>query len=106
MRGGRYRVPCEVLEFDPALVGRLSADAEQRLNREPDGGRMMIRALRYAWQNALTPVQRFYMQEYYLYRKTMPQIAANCGVSTGTVSRTLARARQRLRNALQCYIAG
>ncbi|MBP0988846.1 MAG: hypothetical protein J6S92_11280, partial [Oscillospiraceae bacterium] len=31
MKRGRYRVPCEVLEFDPALVGRLSADAEQRL---------------------------------------------------------------------------
>ena len=34
----------------------------------------------------------------------MAQIAADCGVSTGTVSRTLARARQRLRNALQCYL--
>ena len=66
MKRGRYRVPCEVLEFDPALVGRLSADAEQRLSREPDGGRMMIRALRRAWQTALTPVQRFYMQEYYI----------------------------------------
>lgn len=104
MKRGRYRVPCEVLEFDPALVGRLSADAEQRLSHEPDGGRMIIRALRRAWQTALTPVQRFYMQEYYIYRKTMAQIAADCGVSTGTVSRTLARARQRLRNALQCYL--
>lgn len=104
MKRGRYRVPCEVLEFDPALVGRLSADAEQRLSREPDGGRMIIRALRRAWQTALTPVQRFYMQEYYIYRKTMAQIAADCGVSTGTVSRTLSRARQRLRNALQCYL--
>ena len=103
-RRGRRRVPCAVLEYDPDLVGRLSDAAAEQLNREPDGGRMIVKALRQAWHSALTPVQRFYMQEYYINRKTMCQIAADCGVSTGTVSRTLSRARQRLRNALQYYL--
>ncbi len=103
-RRGRKRVPCAVLEFDPSLIGRLSEEAAARLAKEPDGGRMIIRALRHAWDSALTPVQRSYMQEYYLYRRTMKQIAEQAGVSKGTVSRTLSRARIRLREALQYYL--
>ena len=101
---GRRRVPCAVLEFDPSLVGRLSSAAAERLSNEPDGGRAIIRALRCAWNTKLTPIQRKYMQEYYYNRRTMKQIAESAGVSTGTVSRTLARARNRLRDALQYYI--
>ena len=100
----RRKVSAAVLEFDPLLVRRLSEDAAKQFSEEPDGGRAVIRALRSAWQTALTPHQRTYMQEYYINRKTMCQIAADCGVSTGTVSRTLSRARQRLRNALQYYL--
>lgn len=100
----RHRVSCDVLAFDPELVGRLSTEAEERLLREPDGGRMIVKALRHAWQTALTPVQRTYMQEYYIKMKTMKRIAEEYGVNIGTVSRTLSRARNRLREALQYYL--
>lgn len=100
----QHRVSCEVLDFDPAIVGRLSPEAKERLKHEPDQGRRIVRAIRRAWSAALTPVQRSYMQEYYVNCKTMRQIAEEYGVNIGTVSRTLSRARNRLRYTLKFYL--
>ena len=100
----RRKVSAAVLEFDPVLVRRLSEDAAKQFSEEPDGGRAVIRALRSAWQTALTPHQRTYMQEYYINRKTMQQIAAEYGVNKTTVWRTLRRARSRLRSVLHFYL--
>lgn len=98
------RYSADRLEFDPAFLSRLSADAAEKLSETPDGGRTVIRALRAAWQTALTQHQRIYMQEYYINRKTMQQIAAEYGVNKTTVWRTLRRARERLRSVLQFYL--
>jgi RNA polymerase sigma factor (sigma-70 family) len=95
----------QALEFDPALVKRLAgADAEALTERLPDEERRIIRALRDAWYTALTPRQRLYMFCYYSKAMTMQRIAQAYGVNKATVSRTLRRARGRLRGVLHYYL--
>ncbi len=74
------------------------------LSQQPDGGRRVIRALRAAWATELTERQKYYILLYYHDRLTMQDIAARCGVNVGTVSRTLARGRNRLRKVLRFYV--
>lgn len=93
-----------VLEFDPELVGRLSAEAAQKLEDQPPLRRAVINALNSCWRTALTPCQRRYLDLYYHKHMTMRDIAAQHGVTVATVSRTLKRARIRLRQVLQFYL--
>lgn len=106
-RGSRAHraVRSDVLEFDPAIVRGLSAQTEQALFADlPDGGRMILRALRQAWQQELTPIQKKYLVLYYEKNMTMREIAGRYGVATPTVSRTIRRGRERLRRVLQYYL--
>ena len=48
--------------------------------------------------------QRRYLLMYYNEVMTMREIAERCGVDITTVSRTLRRARMRLRRVLQYYL--
>jgi len=100
----RSRVSESTLEFDPAWISRLSELTEEALSQQTDGGRQILRAMRGAWHHELTACQRHYMHLYYSKRHTMHDIAVMNHVSIGTVSRTLARARNRLRRILQYYI--
>jgi len=88
------------MDFDPGLIYRLTHEDELR----PDMQRPLLRALRLAWQRELTDCQRRYLTHYYRDTMTMREIAARYGVNTATVSRTLSRARNRLRRVLQYYI--
>ena len=63
-----------------------------------------MRAVRLAWQRELSETQRRYLDLYYRKAMTTYAIAEQCGVTQPTVSRTLARARNRLRKVLQYYI--
>ena len=90
----------DALDFDPELIFRLTQEAE--LN--PQSQRPLLRAVRHAWETALTEKQRLYLHLYYSEVLTMREIAARCGVDITTVSRTLRRARMRLRAVLQYYI--
>jgi RNA polymerase sigma factor (sigma-70 family) len=54
-----------------------------------------------AVQNELTPRQRELVRLYYISQMTMYDIASLSGVSVSTVSRTLKRARGRLRKFLR-----
>ena len=98
------RVSASVLDFDPSLIYRLSEQTAETLSELPDGGRRIIRAMRAAWVTELTACQRKYLLMYYQDRDTMADIAELCGVGVGTVSRTLSRARNRLRRILQYYL--
>lgn len=49
----------------------------------------------------LTPLQRETLLAYYYQQQTIPQIAAQRGVSKSTVSRTLRRAEEKLRRYLR-----
>lgn len=88
------------LDFDPELIYRLTHEAELH----PDSNRPLLRALRRAWNTELTDCQRRYLHDYYHDVMTMQQIADRRGVNIATVSRTLRRARNRLRRVLQYYI--
>lgn len=57
--------------------------------------------VRYAIEDALTPRQLQMVEMYYLRQMTMESIAAELGVYPSTVSRTLARGRQRLFRCLK-----
>ncbi|MEY8387851.1 sigma-70 family RNA polymerase sigma factor [Oscillospiraceae bacterium 38-13] len=71
-----------------------AADNSEQLDR-------LRRNLRRAREQELTPRQRQMMELYFEQGLTMPQIAARLGITTSTVSRTLRRARDRLRRCLR-----
>ena len=99
------RVDAVVLEFDPALVKRLcDSTTRAALDEQPELARILRRAMRQAWNTGLTQTQRRYLLLYYQDAMTMREIAAQCGVTVPTVSRTLARARRRLRQVLRCLL--
>ena len=102
---GQSRRSEVVLEFDSSLIRRLSQQTEEVLfGQQPDGGRALRRAVRAAWNTELTDCQKRYLLLYYSDLRTMKQIAQMHGVTVPTVSRTLRRARDRLRRVLQYYI--
>lgn len=95
------RVWQKSLDFDPAAVIVRSEAAQQQVFRTlPDGGRRMILAARAAWKHELTPTQQKYLLLYYSQGMTMREIAGRYRVATPTVSRTVKRARERLRKVL------
>ena len=61
----------------------------------------LCRNLRHARATELTPRQAKVLQLYFDEEKTMTQIAQELGVSVSTVSRTIARAEQRLQRCLR-----
>ena len=69
-------------------------DNEEQLSR-------LRRNLRRAREQELTPRQRQMLAMYYDEGKTMHEIAAELGVVTSTVSRTICRAKKRLYRCLR-----
>lgn len=61
----------------------------------------LLRNLRFAIDNDLTPRQRQVVELYYGRRMTSPQIARELGVSSSTVCRTLKSAKERLYKLLK-----
>ena len=61
----------------------------------------MKRNLRIAREKELTPRQRCMLELYYDRQMSVTEIAQELGVNISTVSRTLQRARNRLRHYLQ-----
>ena len=59
------------------------------------------RLLRRVITERLTPIQRDYLSDYYFNGMTMREIAATRGVAVSTVSRTISRAKVRIREALK-----
>lgn len=74
-----------------ASLGEDNAEAQRGVRRN------LGRALR----EELTPRQREFTELYFARGMTMAEIAAECGVNVSTVSRTLRRARERLRRCLR-----
>lgn len=75
-----------------------------RRENDPDNSERLARLrrqLRLARERELTARQRQFLDLYFDQGLTMTQIAADTGVAVSTVSRTLARAKRRLRRALQ-----
>ncbi len=74
-----------------------------RENREDNSDRLarLRRQLHVARQQELTPRQRQFLDRYFDDGLTMREIAEEAGVDPSTVSRTLCRAKKRLRRALK-----
>lgn len=69
-------------------------DNEEQISR-------LRRQLRLAREQELTPRQQQFLSRYFDDGLSMTEIALEEGVAPSTVSRTLARAKRRLRQALQ-----
>ena len=52
-------------------------------------------------EHELTDAQRYVMEQYYLYGKTIIQIAEERSVNKSTICRTLQRAEKRMRQILR-----
>ncbi|MBQ5686879.1 MAG: hypothetical protein IIV23_04185 [Ruminococcus sp.] len=98
----KYRKPVrvseDVLHFDPEIIRRQFPETTNSRNYS-----IMVNAFRRSIAEDLTDRQRTELIMY-MHGNTMPAIAAELGIDTSTVSRTLARAKQRIRKALRFYI--
>ncbi len=70
------------------------------LNRLGGSFKPDARLLRRIIADELTPVQLRYLEDYYFNGLGMSRVAELNGVSVSTVSRTLKRARERIRRAM------
>ena len=62
---------------------------------------IQLQRVRQVIQNGLTPLQRATLLDYHIHGKTIPQIAKERSVNKSTVSRTLRRAEDKLRQYLR-----
>ena len=85
---------------------RLARGTDEQLYAEcrAEKRQLLLRLVRQAWDTELTDCQRSYLLCYSQDAMTMRQIAETFGVTVPTVSRTLKRARARLRKVLQYYL--
>ena len=84
---------------------RLARSTDEALFAEckQEKRQLLLRLVRQAWDTELTDCQRQYLLCYYQKAMTMRAIAAAFGVTVPTVSRTMKRARTRLRRVLDYY---
>ena len=98
MAGGRYKAPARALtRRDNEFLGDLAA--WERENSE-DNSEQLSR-LRRAREAELTDKQAEMIHLYYDLGMSIPQIARERGLNKSSVSRTLARGRERLKRYLQ-----
>ncbi len=94
-----YRVTDHALEFNRYFVQEILGEPntnEQHLE-------LAQRALRDILEQDLTDRQKEILLHYYYEGKTEPEIAQELGVNKSTISRTLDRAKQRIRKHLRFY---
>ena len=87
--------------YDPLDIASLQLwqQGQQEDNRQQI--RRLLVNLPLAVEEELTPRQRLYLEQYFEGGLTVKEIAQAAGVNPSTVSRTLRRAKTRLRRALQ-----
>lgn len=95
MKGSPYKVaPAEVMGGLQKWIAENAGDNAETLAR-------LRRHLPEAILEELTPRQRVCLQMYYFDRKNMREIGEDLGVKVSTVSRTVARAENRLYRVLR-----
>ena len=77
-----------------AYMRSIAPDNDEAIER-------LKRNLRIARREELTPRQRQVLQLYFEQEMTMEQVAQRLGITKSTVSRTIARAKSRLRRCLR-----
>jgi len=91
-----------IFELNTDAIRRLAADCSDE--PQPYQERIIRRAARSAWNNALTPRQKRVMDCYYRRNMNLKEIAVQESVTPSAVCRLLARARRRLKGILQYYL--
>lgn len=91
---GATRFKSEYFNEYKTYMLQLGADNSKTRNR-------LLRNLRTAVQEELTPRQREFMEQYYFCEKKMTDIAQEAGVNVSTVSRTINRGKARIRRCLR-----
>lgn len=102
MAGGRYKAPARALtRRDNEFLGDLAA--WERENSEDNSEQLsrLRRNLRRVREAELTDKQAEMIHLYYDLGMSIPQIARERGLNKSSVSRTLARGRERLKRYLQ-----
>lgn len=88
------------MEFNAWFINELCgrpADNHQQLT-------IVQKALRRAIEEELTPRQREVLLLYYFEGMLQPEIASHLGINKSSVSRTIKRARERLKKSLHFYV--
>ncbi len=102
MAGRNRRVDEDVLDFDLSLISQMTRQTKRMFGEEETESPTVLAARR-AWQTELTDKQRAYFVHYYCEQMCLREIGVLYGVDASTVSRTLLRARNRLRRILRYY---
>lgn len=84
-----------------ALSGEMQAWLREMAGDNSEQRARLLRNLRLARQQELSPRQQQVLQLYYDQELTIPRIARELNVTPSTVSRTLKRARDRLYHCLR-----
>lgn len=82
-------------------IGDMTVWARENAEDNAEQLERLRRSLRRARQQELTPRQRQMLELYYDRQMKMPQIAKKLGVNRSTVSRTIRRAKDKLRRYLR-----
>ncbi len=96
----REKVAADLMEFDREFLAEISGESStnrERLN-------IVCRALKQAIRTDLTPRQREVLLLYYQEEMKMYQIAALLSRDPSTISRTITRAKARLKKSLRFYM--
>ncbi len=93
------RVSEQALEFNKSFIREMTETPQT------NGAHLQLaqRALRDALEYELTPRQRQLVLMHFYEQYTVGQIAGKLELDKSTVSRTLSRAKQRLRRSLRVY---
>ena len=99
MKSTRYEGPFDTRASE--WIGDMTVWIRENSGDNSEQRARLIRNLRRAIEEDLTPRQRQMIKLYYFEKKNIPQIARELGINKGAVSRTIGRGRNRIRRLLE-----
>ena len=99
MAAGKYNAP--ISRRDNEVLGDMTVWEQENSEDNSEQLARLRRNMRLVRERELTPRQQEMLHLYYDLGLTIPQIAKEKGLNKSTVSRTLARGRERLKRYLQ-----
>lgn len=99
MKNTRYDGPFTTRSSE--WIGDMTAWLRENSPDNSEQRERLLRNLRKALKEELTPRQQQMVEMYYFQRKNIPIIADELGVNRSTVCRTLSRGRNNLRRCLK-----
>lgn len=100
----KKRVSENTAYFDAGWIAAQTEKTESEIFGMEETAQNRSALVREAYQTCLTETQQLYFTLYYMKGMKLREIAVQCGVSESTVSRTVTRAKRRIRHVLQFAI--